>query len=179
MSTCTCPEGACRYMRSRMSEPTTRAIQGFRANCSLGTSNETRLEFNRVEAVYEDVESRLNESAGLIHDVYSKLQASRARRGRSRKQTGPRPRRMSVGRAHSAKGAVFPHLQGNNGIMAGIGDSAPPKVSLSEEFESPQVLGMNWWAIVSYTANFSLGGLDIRRSQSDGLHQPSLPQVPI
>ena len=48
-----------------MSEPTTRAIQGLRANCSLGTSNGTRLEFNRLEAVYEGVESRLNGSAGL------------------------------------------------------------------------------------------------------------------
>ena len=52
---------------------------------------------------------------------------------------------MSVGRAHSAKGAVFPHLQGNNGIVAGIRRFTPPKVGLSEEFESPQVLDMNWW----------------------------------
>ena len=46
--------------------------------------------------------------------------------------------------------------------MARIVDSVPPKVCLSEEFESPQVLGINWWANVSYTANFPLGASHLK-----------------
>ena len=36
----------------------------------------------------------------------------------------------------------------------------------AEEFASPQVLAMNWWASASYTANFSMGGFTVVSRQS-------------